>query len=83
MPIFLKTLTGITITFGTEPSDTIKDVKVKLQDKIGIPPYQPHVSFSPAYSWKMDTLKVITTSKRNQHSPCFSADSSLVQGQFS
>ena len=34
--IFMKTLTGKTITFEVEPSDAIEDVKCKFQDKEGI-----------------------------------------------
>ena len=33
MQIFVKTLTGKTITVETESSDTIYDVKSKIQDK--------------------------------------------------
>jgi ubiquitin len=65
MQIFVKILTGKTITLEVEPSGTIENAKTKIQDKEGIAPDQKQLIFATKLLENDRTLSHCNTQKES------------------
>ena len=57
MQVFVKTLTGKTISVDVEPDESVESLKAKIQEKEGVPPDQQRIIFGGK---QLDGLKSLS-----------------------
>ncbi|KAJ0817846.1 putative Ubiquitin-like domain-containing protein [Helianthus annuus] len=65
MQIFIKMLTGETITLQVKPLDTIHNIKAKIQDEVNIPHDEQELIFNEMYLQDIDTLASYNISSKS------------------
>jgi len=84
MLIFIKDLTGKTLTFTVKPSETIRDLKQKIFDEIRFPIFHQRLRFAGRLGvledqYTFSDYKIQKESTLHMHLPCYIFNDSLSE----